>query len=469
MCRPRPCSSAQAAVVSAPLRAPASTTTVASARPLISRLRRGNVPRDGLVSGANSLTTAPPVRTIARARARCAAGYRRSWPPPITATVGRPARTAAAWAAPSIPSARPDTTVAPSAATRVADPAGGRAAELRGPPRADDRDRALAIERRRDRRARRGRAAGARSSGGATGTRRRASVSDRETRAADRLEQPRRVLRGRDEGRGGLRARGWASRPRRPSRRRASGQHRASARSRARPRRCRIAPRAARTTPARRPRRQPARPTRRARPPSSRTSAAERRSGSPSPSPPPGRARAARRDRCPASARLRERRALGRQPEPGRLVEVRGRDDRRPSRSAIVRATRRSRSVPRPLSRSRSASRIARVTSARPSPQIERSLRPRTRPLGTLPLRARWTLAGGRDPRRDDRARLRRGPADEQRGRDPVDRDPEVDPVAQRPGDPAPVALRDARRAAARGPRRPAHAARAGVHRRHER
>ena len=47
MCRPLPCSSAQAAVVSAPLRAPASTTTVASARPLMIRLRRGNVPRGG--------------------------------------------------------------------------------------------------------------------------------------------------------------------------------------------------------------------------------------------------------------------------------------------------------------------------------------------------------------------------------------------------------------------------------------
>ncbi len=40
----RPCSSAQDAVISAPLRAGASTTTVASASPLITRLRRGNVP-----------------------------------------------------------------------------------------------------------------------------------------------------------------------------------------------------------------------------------------------------------------------------------------------------------------------------------------------------------------------------------------------------------------------------------------
>ena len=40
----RPCSSAHEAVISAPLRAGASTTTVASARPLTIRLRRGNVP-----------------------------------------------------------------------------------------------------------------------------------------------------------------------------------------------------------------------------------------------------------------------------------------------------------------------------------------------------------------------------------------------------------------------------------------
>ena len=40
----RPCSSAQDAVMSAPLRAGASTTTVASASPLMIRFRRGNVP-----------------------------------------------------------------------------------------------------------------------------------------------------------------------------------------------------------------------------------------------------------------------------------------------------------------------------------------------------------------------------------------------------------------------------------------
>ena len=64
----RPCSSAHEAVIRAPLRAGASTTTVASARPLITRFRRGKVPRVGRTSGASSETIAPPDATIAPAR-----------------------------------------------------------------------------------------------------------------------------------------------------------------------------------------------------------------------------------------------------------------------------------------------------------------------------------------------------------------------------------------------------------------
>ena len=84
------------------------------------RLRRGKVPRFGAVSGGNSLITAPPWATIARASPRWAAGYSRRCPPPITATVVPPARSVAAWAAASIPSARPETTVAPRPATASA-------------------------------------------------------------------------------------------------------------------------------------------------------------------------------------------------------------------------------------------------------------------------------------------------------------------------------------------------------------
>ena len=58
----RPCSSAHDAVIRAPLRAGASTTTVASASPLMIRLRRGNVPMLGSTSGASSDTTAPAGR-----------------------------------------------------------------------------------------------------------------------------------------------------------------------------------------------------------------------------------------------------------------------------------------------------------------------------------------------------------------------------------------------------------------------
>ena len=111
-----------AAVISAPLRAGASTTTVASARPLMIRFRRGNVPAVGARSGASSETTAPPPATIASASRACARGYSRPWPPPMTATVGRPRPSAAAWAAPSMPIASPETTLAPAAASARRDP-----------------------------------------------------------------------------------------------------------------------------------------------------------------------------------------------------------------------------------------------------------------------------------------------------------------------------------------------------------
>ncbi len=70
----RPCSSAHDAVISAPLRAGASITTVASASPLMIRFRRGNVPVVGARSGASSETTAPPPSTIASASRACARG-----------------------------------------------------------------------------------------------------------------------------------------------------------------------------------------------------------------------------------------------------------------------------------------------------------------------------------------------------------------------------------------------------------
>ena len=55
----RPCSRACRAVISAPLPTGASMTTVATLRPLMIRLRRGNVPLVGTVSGGCSPTMAP--------------------------------------------------------------------------------------------------------------------------------------------------------------------------------------------------------------------------------------------------------------------------------------------------------------------------------------------------------------------------------------------------------------------------
>ena len=69
----RPSSSAARAVERAPLRAPASTTTVARAQPAMTRLRRGKFPFQGEVPRGNSLTTAPSP-AIARASAAFSGG-----------------------------------------------------------------------------------------------------------------------------------------------------------------------------------------------------------------------------------------------------------------------------------------------------------------------------------------------------------------------------------------------------------
>src|SRR5260370_780875 len=55
----RPCSAAKRVVISAPLASGASVTTTPSDRPLIRRLRAGQLPASGWVPGANSVTYAP--------------------------------------------------------------------------------------------------------------------------------------------------------------------------------------------------------------------------------------------------------------------------------------------------------------------------------------------------------------------------------------------------------------------------
>ena len=123
----------------APLRAGASTTTVASLRPLMMRLRRGNVPWLGLTSGASSDTTAPPPAMIAAASRACDRGATTAWPPPMTATVVPPARTVASCADAVDPEGQPrhDRGVGGDQGRR--DPAGGRAARRRRATRPDDR------------------------------------------------------------------------------------------------------------------------------------------------------------------------------------------------------------------------------------------------------------------------------------------------------------------------------------------
>src|SRR5690606_5880427 len=111
----RPSRRAHAAVLRAPLRQPASTTTVPADNAAISRLRARNRYRAGVVPGGYSLTTRPDSE-IRRNIVACAAGYARSTPQARIATVVPPTPSAARCAAASTPKAAPDTTVHPSAA-----------------------------------------------------------------------------------------------------------------------------------------------------------------------------------------------------------------------------------------------------------------------------------------------------------------------------------------------------------------
>ena len=178
------------AVMSAPLLIPASTTIVASARPLMTRLRWGNVFCDGGCVGHSSEMTAPPVATISRAsrdgRAGTADRGRTRGLRPSAAS----AETAAACAAPSIPTARPDTTTAPARATTAAI----RAANEAGRARSVAGSRRSRRVRRRERAGRRGPggpAAAARSLGAGPGRPgRRGSRSAARWRGARRDEPP---------------------------------------------------------------------------------------------------------------------------------------------------------------------------------------------------------------------------------------------------------------------------------------
>ncbi len=113
--RSTPRSPASLAVIKLPPRSRLSITTSTSTSAARMRLRSGNRNASGGVPGGHSETTAPRALTSAHSEA-CCLGYGASGPLPTTAN-GRASGWASAprWAAPSMPLARPDTTVTPRA------------------------------------------------------------------------------------------------------------------------------------------------------------------------------------------------------------------------------------------------------------------------------------------------------------------------------------------------------------------
>ncbi len=116
-----PCDRAQAAVMSAPLRSPARTTTTPRDSPDTIRFRAGKFERTpGVPSGV--FREERPARLQDRGEERPVArpGRRRRRPYPRTAMVWPPASSAAAWAIPSMPRAPPETTDTPARASPAA-------------------------------------------------------------------------------------------------------------------------------------------------------------------------------------------------------------------------------------------------------------------------------------------------------------------------------------------------------------
>ena len=112
----RPCSAAVRAVIRAPLRPDASTTSVARLQPLTMRLRMGKVVREGGRSIGNSETTAPCPSAMRCAKFLFSRGYSLLRPAPITAMVRPSASMAPVWASVSTPRASPEMTVIPASA-----------------------------------------------------------------------------------------------------------------------------------------------------------------------------------------------------------------------------------------------------------------------------------------------------------------------------------------------------------------
>ena len=94
------------------------------------RFRRGNVPGLGRDVGCELRDDRAARRDDRVGQPAWARGCRTACPEPMTATVVPPAWTAAACAAPSIPTARPDTTLAPTSTRVGGDPGGDRPARV---------------------------------------------------------------------------------------------------------------------------------------------------------------------------------------------------------------------------------------------------------------------------------------------------------------------------------------------------
>ena len=107
---------AACAVISDPPRSRLSTTTSTSLSAARMRLRNGKRKASGAVPGGHSESNTPRPQTASHSSA-CWRGYGVSGPLPTTAT-GRPPSTARTprWAAPSMPFAKPDTTLTPASA-----------------------------------------------------------------------------------------------------------------------------------------------------------------------------------------------------------------------------------------------------------------------------------------------------------------------------------------------------------------
>ena len=112
----RPASPASRAVMSEPERGAASTTTVPSDRPAMMRLREGKLRASGCVPGGCSATSSARAETSS-CNSRFSGGKVTSIPLAMTPIVFGSAPTCAAV---SMPRAKPETTVAPSAARSCA-------------------------------------------------------------------------------------------------------------------------------------------------------------------------------------------------------------------------------------------------------------------------------------------------------------------------------------------------------------